>query len=129
MNVGASSNPTNDITYPHSPHTSRDEDESLTRVTIDQLEKIDNEFENLQRWICQQYLDSEAIPLIIEKNGSSDKIGVDLLSGLAHIIDSNIMPIKSVLKSLVILNLLAKLTISFLCLHPCLACLHLHLLS
>lgn len=43
-NVGSSSNPTNDITYPHSPHNSYYVDKSLTRVTVDQLEKIDSEF-------------------------------------------------------------------------------------
>lgn len=48
VNVGASSDLSNAITYPHSPHTSHDVDVSLTRVTIDQLENIDNELENIQ---------------------------------------------------------------------------------
>lgn len=39
-NVGASSNPTNDINYPHSPYNYSDVDESLTRVNNDQLEKL-----------------------------------------------------------------------------------------
>lgn len=64
VNFGASSNPTNDITYPHSPHISHDEDASLTRVASDQSEKIDNEFENIQQWMGQQYPDSKVTLLI-----------------------------------------------------------------
>ncbi|MDN8787967.1 hypothetical protein Q0M87_14105, partial [Staphylococcus aureus] len=45
--VGGSSNPTNVPAYPHSLDNSHDVEESLTRVYIDQLEKIDNQFENI----------------------------------------------------------------------------------
>lgn len=102
VNVGASSNRTNDITYPHSLHISHDDGESLTRVSSDQLDNIDNEFKNLQHFMAQQYPDSEAIPLNVgsKRMVQIDKIGVDLLCCLAHTIDTNIMPIKSCVKVL-----------------------------
>lgn len=47
--------------------------------------------------MIQQYLESEAIPLLegLKRMVQSDKIGIDFLCGLAHIVDSNIIPIKS----------------------------------
>lgn len=61
------------------------------------MEKIENEFENIQQWMIQQYSESEAIPLIegLKRVVQSDKIGVDLFHGFAHIFDTNITPIKS----------------------------------
>lgn len=66
-NLGESFIPIEDIPNimeNHSPHTSHDEDDSLTQVTIDQLGKFDHELDRLQQWKVQEHSNSEAIPLI-----------------------------------------------------------------
>lgn len=95
--ICGSSNPTNVLIYHNSLDNSHDVEESLTRVSVDQLEKIDNQIENIQQWMSQQYPESESLPFIegLKRMVQSNKIGVDILCGIAHIVDSNIMPMKS----------------------------------
>ncbi|GLJ07204.1 hypothetical protein SUGI_0061520 [Cryptomeria japonica] len=81
---------------------SHDEEEALTRVSLDQLSTLDNQFYSFQQWMSQEYPNSEALPLIegLKCMIQSDKNGIDILCGISHIVDSNVMPIKSCAETL-----------------------------
>lgn len=61
-NISVYSNLTDILIYPLD--NSHDVEESLTRVSVDQLATRNNQFDNLQKWISQEYPKSEAFPLI-----------------------------------------------------------------
>lgn len=58
--IVVSSNPIDILVYPLD--NSHNEEESLTRVSVDQLVKMDNQSDNLQQWMSQEYPKSQALP-------------------------------------------------------------------
>ncbi|GLJ19066.1 hypothetical protein SUGI_0342280 [Cryptomeria japonica] len=87
--MGNSSNPPND-------------EEALHEVSVEQLSKLDNQFDDFHQWMSHEYPDSQALPLIegLKHMLQSDKNGIDILRGISHIVNSNVMPMKSCAESL-----------------------------
>lgn len=86
----------------HSPSTSHDEDDSLSQVTIDRLGKLDHELDKIQQWMGQEHSNSESISFIegLRRMIQSDENDVEILCDIAHIVDSNVTPMKICAKAL-----------------------------